>query len=297
MDGVIVVDKPEGLTSHRVVEVVRERLSGRVRVGHLGTLDPIATGVLPICLGRATKLSAFLMGGKKEYLATIRLGEETDTLDREGNILFRADVDEAVEERIGKVLESFVGEIEQVPPAFSAIKRSGLPLHRLARRGILVEPEPRKVWIYDMELVDMDLPFITIRVVTSPGTYIRSLCRDIGRALGCYGHMHRLRRLRSGDFTLHRALSFDALKGMDPEGLKRYLIPLEGLLPHLRRVEVDGFWEERIRNGVQPALPLSGIPVGEVVRFFSKRGRFLAIGRATGAGGGKTFFRLIRVLA
>lgn len=298
MDGVIVVDKPEGITSHKVVEGVREMVGKRVKVGHLGTLDPIATGVLPLCLGRATKLSGFLMGGIKEYVATVKLGEETDTLDREGAVVLKGEIDDEVEGRIEDVLKDLEGEIEQVPPAYSAIKKSGIPLYRLVRRGIAVEPEPRKVRIHKIELVDLSLPFMTIRVVTSPGTYIRSLCRDIGRALGCYGHMYALRRLRSGEFTLEGSITLESLKGMDLEGLERYLIPVERILPHFKRVDVDRMTEKRIRNGTPPRVSLEGLKRGEKVRFFSREeGRLLAIGEVVSIDNGGATFALLRVLS
>lgn len=297
MDGVVVIDKPSGMTSHRVVEVVRGLLGRREKVGHLGTLDPIATGVLPLCLGRATRLSRFLMGGVKEYVVTAKLGEETDTLDREGRVVSRGDVDPGmVRERIGIVLKGLEGEVEQVPPAYSAIKRSGIPLYRLARAGVAVEPEPRRVHIYRIEPVDLSPPFLTLKVVASPGTYMRSLCRDLGRALGCYGHMYALRRLRSGDFTLEGSLTLEALRDGGPEGLKEHLIPIERLLPDFRRIEVGRVVEERIRKGAPPRLSLAGLRPGERVRFFSREGRFLAVGEVRSISDGEATFALLRVI-
>lgn len=203
-EGVLVVDKPAGPTSHDVVEWVR-RVAGGVRVGHTGTLDPMATGVLPLCLGRATRLSRFLTASRKVYRGVIRLGITTDTYDAQGRTVAEADpsgIDEgAVREAAGR----FVGDQMQTPPAFSARKHRGRPMHRLARAGLPVAPAPSPVTIYRFEVVEVRGPLVTFEAETSPGTYIRSLAHDLGIILMCGARLEELRRLAAGRFTLDRA--------------------------------------------------------------------------------------------
>jgi len=181
-----VVDKPQGLTSHDVVDALRKMLGTR-RIGHLGTLDPLATGVLPLALRSATKLAPFLQGGAKSYAGAIRLGQETDTLDADGEIVRRHEGPLPSEAQIREALESFVGDIEQLPPMYSAVKMAGVPLHRLARQGREVERSLKQVHIDRIELVKFALPKIEIEVDCSAGTYVRALAADLGRKLGCGG--------------------------------------------------------------------------------------------------------------
>ncbi len=197
--GFLVVDKPPGWTSHDVVQAARGWLGTR-RVGHLGTLDPLATGVLPLALREATKLVPFLEGGAKTYAGAIRLGVVTDTLDAEGTIVSRSDAPLPEEGAVRAVLSAFVGDLEQIPPMYSAVKRRGVPLHRLARAGRTVERAPKRVRIERLELLKYAPPDVEIEVECSAGTYVRVLAADVGERLGCGAHLAHLRRTRSGPF-------------------------------------------------------------------------------------------------
>ncbi len=205
MHAVVNVDKPAGLTSRRAMEHARRVLKTR-KAGHAGTLDPMATGVLLVCLGEATKISGYLADLEKEYTATLKLGERTDTFDAEGRITHKVEDFSVTESQVEEVLESFRGEIEQVPPMYSAVKQAGRPLYKLARKGVEVERRPRKVCISELELLKFEPPLIHIRITCSKGTYIRSLADDIGMALGSGAHITALRRLRVGHFTADEAV-------------------------------------------------------------------------------------------
>lgn len=225
MNGVIIADKPEGWTSHDVVAAVKKKL-GAKKVGHLGTLDPIATGVLTLVVNGATKYADRLDTGEKEYLTTLKLGEETDSYDRAGKVVSSAPVDGITEQVLLAAFAPFRGRIRQVPPMYSAIKSKGTPLYKLARKGVVVEREPREVEIYSLEVTRIEFPFVEFRTVCSRGTYVRSICHDLGKALGCGAHLYSLRRLRCGRFTIEAAVD---PKGT-PEGLNSAIIPLEDAL-------------------------------------------------------------------
>ncbi len=247
--GFLVVDKPAGYTSHDVVEAARQWLGIR-RVGHLGTLDPQATGVLPLAVRAATKLVPFFQGGDKYYVGTVRLGIETDTLDGEGEVLRRHDGSLPDEESVRRELATFVGDIEQVPPMYSAVKHGGVPLHRLARKGEEVERAPKKVHIERLEMVRFSPPDVEISVECGAGTYVRSLASDLGRQLGCGGYLASLRRLRSAPFDLEQALVIDDCERAAAEGrLDAMMIPPEVALgfpvvrlaePAIRRIVSGG---------------------------------------------------------
>ena len=209
MEGILNIDKPEGMTSHDVVNRVR-RACGLRRVGHAGTLDPLATGVLVVCVGRATRLAEYVVGQPKEYVAVVRLGQTTDTYDADGTILEERPVS-ADSATIQTALQQFTGPIEQIPPMYSAIKRDGKPLYKLARQGIEVERKARAITIYNLTLEDRTENDITLRVACSTGTYIRSLAHDLGEVLGCGGHIVALRRTRVGSFSAENAVPLDQL--------------------------------------------------------------------------------------
>lgn len=209
--GFLVVDKPAGWTSHDVVDAARRWLGTR-RVGHLGTLDPLATGVLPLAVREATKLAPFLAKGRKLYRARLRLGRETDTLDAEGQLLREHSGPLPDEASVRAACAAFVGDLEQIPPMFSAVKHRGVPLHRLARRGEEVERAPRRVSVERIELLCFEPPEVEIEVACSAGTYVRTLAADIGRRLGCGAHLGALRRTRSGPFEIGAAASVDELE-------------------------------------------------------------------------------------
>ncbi|MCK4739136.1 MAG: tRNA pseudouridine(55) synthase TruB [Deltaproteobacteria bacterium] len=222
MDGVLVIDKPSGCTSHDVVSRVKRMLRAK-KVGHLGTLDPMATGVLPLVINRATKWATKLEGSEKEYLAVMKLGEETDTQDAEGQVIATKGFDGIGSDEIKEVFARFTGKVEQLPPMYSAVKKNGVPLYKLARKGITIERTPKLIEIEEIELQKLELPFVTFRVACSRGTYIRTLCSDIGEALGTHAHLTSLRRTVSGRFKVDSALALN-ISGAE---LKAGIIPLE----------------------------------------------------------------------
>jgi tRNA pseudouridine55 synthase len=210
MDGIVLVDKPKGSNSSQIVSKIKRLLNG-AKVGHGGTLDPLATGVLVILIGMATKKSNSSLNADKEYIARIRLGITTDTLDAEGVVQRKEAVQKFPAERIEEVLQSFVGETRQTPPIYSALRFRGRRLYELARKGIHVEPEPRLVRIHRLALLDYAHPWLTIEVECSKGTYIRALARDIGQKLGCGAHVADLTRTRVGEFLLKDCIAVDEL--------------------------------------------------------------------------------------
>jgi tRNA pseudouridine55 synthase len=227
--GALLIDKPEGWTSHDVVNCVRRRFRIK-KVGHCGTLDPLATGLLVIVFGRATKLSDRLSGQDKTYEGTIRFGVQTSTQDRDGEVVATAEVSGITEAGMRELFAAFEGEQLQIPPMVSAIKKDGKPLYKLARKGIEVEREPRPITVHRLELRRLALPEADFAVDCSKGTYVRTLCADIGARLGCGAHLQALRRTRSGNFDLSNAYSMDAIKTWENEDLLRNMIPLERLL-------------------------------------------------------------------
>jgi tRNA pseudouridine55 synthase len=274
MNGVIVADKPADWTSHDVVARVKRRLKAR-KVGHLGTLDPRATGVLPLVINGATKFARFLDGGPKVYEAALKLGVETDTLDSEGRVTGTADTDSVKREDILDAFKTFKGRIKQVPPMFSAVKLRGTPLYKLARKGIVVERADKEVEVFDLEITDISMPYVSFRVSCSKGTYIRSLASDIGRLLGCGAHLSSLRRTSSGEFKIDEALNPEA----PVESIKDGLIPLEDALarvaPRFKPIPVDDETAARVMDGVRLGeFQVRGffpfLDGAEVVRFMHK---------------------------
>ncbi len=227
MDGVLVIDKPAGLTSHDVVVRVKRTL-GAGKVGHLGTLDPAATGVLPLVIDRATRHADLLSGGRKEYLATMKLGTETDTYDAEGRVTATGETASLSVEDVERALKSFVGRISQVPPMFSAVKKNGVPLYKLARKGIEVEREPKEVEIFSVDVVEIGIPLAVFRLACSRGTYLRTICFDAGRVLGCGAHLAALERTRSGRFSMEDAIALDSSRQLMEESI----MPLASLVDH-----------------------------------------------------------------
>jgi tRNA pseudouridine55 synthase len=282
MNVILLVDKPAGISSAEVVRRVKFRVKP-ARVGHLGTLDPFATGLLPVMTGEATKLAPFIDGGDKEYAGVIRLGVETDTLDRDGAEVRRADVPLIPAEKLAEVAAQFTGAVEQVPPVYSAIKRAGVPLYRLARRGEEVAPpEKRRVEIKRLDLICEAPDAIRFIATCSPGTYARSLARDIGVALGTVAHLEELRRTRNGAFAIAEAMPLaevlDALDSGDPI---QHMISLRDALVGLPELAVDSAAEKRLRNGDSRALD-SQIPQGGVLfKVISAGGEVIAVARAT----------------
>ncbi len=228
IDGVLLVDKAPDWTSHDVVNCVRRRFN-LSKAGHCGTLDPLATGLLVLLLGKATKWQDRLMGEDKVYAGTLCLGIETDSEDRTGQVTATADPGAVTEEQLRTAAARFLGEQNQTPPMVSALKKNGRPLYELARQGKVVEREPRRVHISRFDLTRIDLPRADFLVHCSKGTYIRTLCADLGRALGCGAHMCELRRRQSGAFLVDQAASLDEIKAWTLEDLVGHVIPLEQL--------------------------------------------------------------------
>lgn len=270
-NGIIVIDKPAGWTSMDVCAKIRGVLHER-RVGHAGTLDPMATGVLPVFVGRATRAVEFAAEGGKEYVAGLRLGVVTNTQDTSGTVLEEkpVSVDRAALEA---ALASFRGDILQIPPMYSAIKRDGKKLYELARKGQEVEREPRPVTIYGLEVVDQTGPAdYLLRVQCSKGTYVRTLCHDIGQALGCGGCMYSLRRTEAAGFSLDQAVTLDdLLSAEDPQSL---LLPVDAYFAGRPILILKPEPEKKVRNGA--SLPAPGLPDGEY-RVYSQSQEFLAL--------------------
>ncbi len=249
MNGVLVIDKPKGWTSHDVVAAVRTALRLR-KAGHGGTLDPLATGVLPIYLEEGTKLVPFNLEGTKEYQATMKLGQETDTLDAGGKIIAERKNFFCTPGMVEETLKHFRGTILQAPPLFSAVKYQGKPLYQRARAGEAVELAERKVLVHNLELRDFSFPLVTLRMTCGRGTYVRSLCADVGRALGCGAHVVELRRLRSGMFTLHEALTMEDLEHWGEKGrIGEKVIPLRQAVALSGEIMLDERTAQKVRNG------------------------------------------------
>ena len=225
VDGVLLVDKDPDMTSHDVVSVARRTL-GQKKIGHCGTLDPMATGLLILTLGRGTKIQDLLMAEDKEYVGTVRLGEETTTQDKEGEIVLSKDVPELDEQGILFALKDFTGDFYQTPPMVSAIKKDGVPLYKLARQGKEVKREPRLVHVYDYELTSLNLPEFDFRVVCSKGFYVRTYAHEIGIKIGCGAHLSSLRRTKSGKFSADGAITFDELKNGTRESVAERALSL-----------------------------------------------------------------------
>ncbi|WP_027718242.1 tRNA pseudouridine(55) synthase TruB [Desulfovirgula thermocuniculi] len=306
MNGVLPVLKPPGMTSHDVVAFVR-RLTGEKRVGHAGTLDPGAAGVLVVCLGRATRLVQFLKDDK-EYRAEVTFGCSTTTGDASGEVVFEGRAEDLTAARIEEALEAFRGEIWQVPPMTSALRHRGQRLYELARRGIEVERAPRKVHIHALRLVRTEglgtpRPRALLDITCSAGTYVRSLCADLGKSLGCGAYMSFLLRTRAGIFTLHQCLTLEEVREAARAGrLEEALTPAGEALAHLPRVVVRPAARERVLcggvlfwPGVKEAPP--ALQEGELVRLYDGE-EFLAVARATGdpSHPGRHYFQPVRVM-
>jgi len=275
IDGALLLDKPLGVSSNFVLQKARKLLAAR-KAGHAGTLDPLASGLLIALFGEATKFAGMLLDSEKEYRATLKLGETTATGDAEGPLLQFRPVNVTGAE-LGDALGRFLGEIEQVPPMHSALKRDGVPLYKLARRGETVARAPRRVRILEIELLEYRSPLAEVRVRCSKGTYVRTLAEDIGAALGTGAHLAGLRRTASGRFRVEDAIALPALEAMTPEQRRARLLPVDSLLSQLPRVELDAAAEARLRNG--QTLEMSALPEG-VSAVYGPGGVLIGLGRA-----------------
>ena len=279
--GVLNVYKGKGYTSHDVVAKLRG-ITGQKKIGHTGTLDPDATGVLPVCLGKATKLCDMLTDKDKTYEAVLLLGVSTDTQDAGGEVLGTSDTAGLGEKEVREAIQSFVGGYDQVPPMYSALKVGGKRLYELAREGKVVERKARPVDIYQIRVLKMDLPRVWMEVSCSKGTYIRTLCHDIGEKLGCGGCMEELFRTKVSSFLLSDSLTLaDINKRMQEGTLGEVLVPVDAMFGGYRKIVVKEPWISLARNG--NSLPIKavtggeGIEDGEEVRLYNEAGQFIAI--------------------
>ncbi len=277
MDGVVNINKPSGITSHDVVYRLR-RLLGIKKIGHTGTLDPDATGVLPMCVGKGTKLAELLTATDKQYLAEMTLGAITDTQDKSGEVLERFSVNVSEEDIINAV-KGFIGEIEQIPPMYSAIKINGKKLYELAREGKTAERQPRKVTIKNIEIRKIDLENSTVDLLVdcTKGTYIRTLCEDIGRALGCGAYMSGLIRTKSGRFKIEESFTLEQIEKMLEDGDKSFFVPVEDVMSEYPRIVLAEKNAKKITNGVR--ISVEGLETDATYRVFDESGRFLVIAR------------------
>lgn len=273
VDGVLLLDKPIGLSSNDALQKAR-RLFSAAKGGHTGTLDPLATGLLPLCFGEATKFSADLLDADKTYEATLQLGVNTDSGDAEGTVIATSTVN-VKKDDILATLPRFVGAIEQIPPMHSALKRNGRPLYELARKGIEVEREPRAVMIHAIDLLDFGGESLRLRVACSKGTYIRVLAADIGQALGCGAHLTALRRTVVGDLDLTGAVTLAELEALDDAGRKAHLKAVDALVHTLPVVTLEGEAAERFSHG-NPVALAEDLP-GKI-RVYAE-GRLIGIGQ------------------
>ncbi len=237
--GVLILDKPKGMTSFKVVECVKRRLRVK-KAGHTGTLDPMATGLLVVCIGNATKIARFLTDADKVYQGRITLGLETDTYDMDGQVIGKSDVPASLTiEDIQAAADRFKGPILQVPPAYSAAKHNGVPLYKLARKGVTVKKEPKTIHIYDLQITAYEPPHFDFLVHCSKGTYVRTLAHDMGKALGCGAVLSGLRRLRSGYLSVDEAISVESVKTKEPKEIQQKIMPVELVLSHIPSIVVN----------------------------------------------------------
>lgn len=281
MDGIIIVYKTKGITSFDAVRAIK-KISNTKRVGHTGTLDPLAEGVLPVCLGKATKLVDYIMNDFKVYSTVLKLGSVSDTYDREGNIIEERAVN-VTEKQIEEAVLSFVGEINQIPPMYSALKVNGKRLYELARKGIEVERKPRLIHIYEINITDINIPYVSFEVKCSKGTYIRSLCYDIGIKLECGALMWELKRIATGNFTAEKSVKLDELSA---ENIENYLIPMDEALHMYDKLILDAGLERLLVNGVciKNASLLPFIENEKLYRVYLNDRRFIGLGIRTEEG-------------
>lgn len=285
LSGVLVVDKPKGMTSHDVVDHLR-RILGTRKIGHGGTLDPGADGVLLVCINKATKLVQFLNQYDKEYQAVIKLGVVTDTYDAEGKVLHVKENLEMGEDQIRDAVSSFKGRIRQTVPLYSALKFQGKPMYHYARSNVKVEPKRREVEIKNLEILDIKMPLVHLRINCSKGTYIRSLASDLGEKLGCGACLFSLRRTGVGPYQASEALSLEDISHIQTDGrIEEILLPIERIMSDFPSVVVEDSFSDRIQHGIplksSSVLSVEGdFEVNQTISVKDKRKRIIAFGRA-----------------
>lgn len=279
--GIINVYKEKGFTSHDVVAKLRG-IVGQKKIGHTGTLDPDATGVLPVCLGKATKLCDLLTDKNKTYEAVLLLGKTTDTQDITGEVLEEKSTEALTEEKVREAIEGFIGDYEQIPPMYSALKVNGKKLYELAREGKVIERKARPVKILDIQILEIDFPKVRMEVSCSKGTYIRTLCHDIGEKLGCGGCMESLIRTRVSTFRIEDAKTLDEIETLKQEGkLAELLVPIDAMFPFYPKITVKDDWKAFAKNGNPLDLKMLKEACGQdeetQVRLYDESGKFIAI--------------------
>ncbi len=284
--GFLLVDKPSGITSSKLVQSIRKTFNLN-KIGHTGTLDPLATGLMVLCVGQATKFSQFLLVKDKSYRVSIKLGVATDTFDAEGLVTSEKDVNHVTRDLIEASLTNFQGEIEQIPPMYSAIKKNGVPLYKMARRGLKVDLEPRKVRIYEIKMLGFDGKFLDLKVCCSKGTYIRTIAADLGDVLGCGAHVVELRRLSVGTYDEKDMLAFDELVKLEnTDGLADHLLPIASAFKDWSEVLIDPRQARLLKNGAKLAdrfvLRDSRVGIYESIDGIEKK--FIGVGEILGDG-------------
>ena len=278
IDGIVILDKAIGISSNRALQEVK-RIFDAQKAGHTGSLDPLATGVLPLCLGEATKVSQFLLDSDKKYRAKLKLGIRTDSGDSEGKVLERCTDFQISERQIEEALTSFKGEIEQVPPMYSALKVNGVPLYKMARKGQTIEREARRITVYNIELTAFEVDELELEIACSKGTYIRTIADDLGQALGCGAHIIALRRIQAGVFTETDCITTEKLKEeCEANGLSaidEHLIPMDKAIEDLPEVVLPSITADFIKNG-QPVM-VRHLPEEGLVRLYEEE-QFIGIG-------------------
>jgi tRNA pseudouridine55 synthase len=281
LNGILVIDKPPGLSSARVVSIVK-RLLQAPKVGHAGTLDPFATGVLIVCVNHATRLARFWLNGAKTYQAELCLGIETDTQDPTGTVIATCEAVDVSEDTLRAVMKSFVGTMNQAPPVYSALKHQGVPLYRLARKGEPFQKPARQIQIYRLEILEIALPWVRFEVICSAGTYVRTLCADIGKILGCGGHLKNLRRTASSGYTITDAIPLSELEELARSGdVDRHLTGMAAALPDMVSFQADKALTDKLKYGMMITaadVPLSCLLPGEnLVKIIDGNNHLLSI--------------------
>jgi len=276
VDGILLLDKGLGISSNRALQQVKHLFNAR-KAGHTGSLDPLASGLLPLCFGEATKLSQYLLDSDKRYLTTFKLGETTTTGDAEGDVITQKKVNVS-SQQLEIVLDEFRGVIEQVPPMYSALKKDGQPLYKLARKGVEVERKPRTVEIFDLSLMAFDDELLMLDVHCSKGFYIRSLAFDIGEALGCGAHVTQLRRTAAGKFDVRDSVKLEQLEKMDSQLRLQQLLPLDAGIDEMPRVSLAPDPSHYFRQG--QIVRADEVPQAGLVRVYSENEYFIGIGEA-----------------
>ena len=285
INGVLLLDKDTGISSNTALQKVK-RLFFAKKAGHTGSLDPLASGILPICLGQATKIAGFLLADNKRYFVRAQLGQITDTLDSDGIVIEQKPFKHLNKDAVFNVAKSYQGEIEQIPPMYSALKKDGQPLYKLARQGIEVDRKPRQVTIHDIECLDYESGLLSLEVSCSKGTYIRTLIDDIGKQLDCGAHVIELRRIGFAHLDICQAISFSALEKLTDvnyQQLDAKLLPAETLLPTIYSLYLDQHQTQLIKHGASVA---SNEPITlDIVKLFDDQRKFIGIGESDGSGG------------